>query len=143
MRCEAQELANLLHESIDPEYYDLHLLPLGGIGTGDQGSLVSNLDKVTVMPVSILVDGSIPMVVVAEWAGAATAGTRSMEPRKAVIALDRVRYGSRRGRSDGRGADTAEVFIRGRSVVIDLRPLHDIIVKLGSLSWSLSAVVPR
>ena len=95
------------------------------------------------MPISVLVDRSVPVVMVAKWAGTAAASAGSMESGEAMVALDRIRYSSRRRRSDGCDTNTAEVFVRRRGVVIDLRCLHDVLVKPGRLGWTLSTVVPR
>jgi len=143
MGCEAQELANLLYKTIDTENYGLHLLPLRRVRAGNQGSLVSNLGQVAVMPVSFLVDRSIPVMVVAEWTGTTAASAGSVESCETMVALNRIRHSSRCRRSDRCGANTAEVFICGRSVVIDLCRLHDVLVKHGGLSWTLPTVVPR
>ena len=140
---EVQELANVLYKTVNTEHYGLHLLPLGRVRAGNQGSLIDNLNQVAIMPVPFLMDGSVPVVVVAEGTGAAITGTSSMESGEAMVALDCVRNSSRRRRSDRCDADTTEVFVRGGSVVVDLCRLHDVVEKFGGLNRVLSAVVPR
>ncbi|RDB20099.1 hypothetical protein Hypma_012858 [Hypsizygus marmoreus] len=80
------------------------------------------------MPTAFLVDGSVPMMMIAERARTAIFGTFAMKSRIAMVTLDSIRNSTRRRRSYGSVANTGEIFVSWRKVVFRIGTIDDIIV---------------
>ena len=69
------------------------------------------------MPSTFLVNGAIPVVVIAKWARPAALCAFSVESREAMVALHSVRKDTWRRRSYCNGADACIILIVGRIIV--------------------------
>lgn len=96
---------------------DLELLPIFTVKLGDVGGLDKDGREIAEVPVSLLVDTSIPVLMVAEGTRAAVRRADTMESRVTMIALYCVRDGSRCWGTNGSSTDTGEVFIIGREII--------------------------
>lgn len=82
------------------------------------------------MPAPLLVDGPIPMMVVAERAGPSVLRALAVEPSETVIALDGIRDDAWGRRTNGVATNAGVVFITRRSIVVRSSTLQDILNEL-------------
>lgn len=95
------------------------------------------------MPTTLLVDSTIPMVVVAEWARTTVLGAVAMESSKAMVALDCIRL-STWGRGKHRSAaDASKVFVGGRQIILGVGARYDIVIDRLAMGLFVFVAVPR
>jgi TRAP-type mannitol/chloroaromatic compound transport system permease large subunit len=139
---EHAELTNVSCQPIDAVNDYLQLLPMFRIILGDIGSSVENLGKKMKMPGALLVNGTIPVIVITEWARPTTLGALSMESRKAMVTLYSIRKDAWRRRSYCNCAYACVILVVGRIVLFRTGRFEHIIDELLSFRLFVLGTVP-
>lgn len=88
------------------------------------------------MPAAFFMDGTVPVVMIAEWTGAAILCTFSVESCIAVIALNSIRYAARRRRSNGGVANARKIFIGWWEIIFRVGAFQHVLKDTGTV-WGL------
>jgi hypothetical protein len=122
---------------------DFQMFPVLGVILCDLWSARKHGGEVTKMPTPVLVDGTIPVMVIAKRTGSTIGGTNSVEAGEAMIALNSVRYRASWWRPYCDGADAGEIFIGRREIVIRSGGVDDILEYLLTMGPLVVSAVPR
>lgn len=126
LRSEAQKATDGDAESVDARDDVLELLPRRGVELGDVRRSHKHGRQEAEMPVALLVNGAVPVVMVAERTRAAVGSAGTVEARITVVALDSVGHLARRRRAHLAVANARNELVSRRLVILRIRAVANV-----------------
>src|SRR6267142_1863426 len=143
LRRERQELSDNGRQPIHAVNHNLELLPILRVKLGNFRCVQKHRRHVAEMPTAVLMQRSVPMVVIAERTRTTDARALPMKPRKTVVALHGVRHRARCRWSHSLMANAGKEFVIRWQIILGSRSGEYVLEEFLPMRLPMIRTVPR